>query len=118
MDPTARLEPFAPFVIDVSLIDEIAAMQEEAGVRRRTIRLTNDARPVFAEIVLGVAEEDEREGFGLIAGGREHQPFAPRRAVADAVAVLGSRLQVLEGGGMKVGGDRVQFERLADRRRG
>ena len=104
VEPAAGIEPVAPFEIGFGDIDEVTSVEHKVGVGGIFLGLADDATPHGFNIVLSVTEIDEGEGFGLVAGGFEVEPFAVGYSVADAVAVFGVGSKGAEGGGVIVGG--------------
>ena len=113
VDPGRSGEPFAPLVVVLGAVDQIAGVQREGGARRFAEGLAKHAGPVRAEIVLGVAEVDERERRRLAAGGAEVEPFAPVDPIAHAVGVEGVGCESGEFDGVVVGRTEVALEAYA-----
>ena len=112
VEPAAGAEPVAPFGVGLSLVDQVARMDHEASLRGVAVSLAYDAGPHRTEIVLGVAEIDERERLGLVAGRGKVKPFAPVDAVADAIRVFSRGSQILELNGMIVRRAEIAEQRL------
>ena len=110
VEPTTGVKPFAPFGIDVAVIHQVAGVQHEAGLGCVGECFAHDARPVHADIVLGIAKIDERERLRPLAGRREMEPFRPVHAVAHAIGILGARLEVRKVHGMVMGHTGIAFQ--------
>ena len=87
VDPRGRAVPLAPLAVPVRVVDEIARVERERRARGLAKRLAEDARPVRADVVLRVAEIDERKFFRIATRGAEVEPLAEIHAVAHAVGV-------------------------------
>ena len=105
LDETAGLVPLAPLDVAVGVVDEIACVDHEARVGRVLIGGSDGARPVRAEVVLRVAEVDERHWLRLIAGGAGMEPLAPVLSVAHPVGIERIGHQTGEGRRMVMRGD-------------
>ena len=100
-------------------------MERERRARSLAKRLAEDARPVRADVVLRVAEIDERKFFRIAARRAEVKPLAEIHAVAHAVGVerlrresgelCGVVVRLAEIGRERLGarGDGFAFERAA-----
>src|ERR1035441_10836260 len=71
-------------------------MNDEGGFRRLGVSRADQARPTRLDVVLSVADIEETELLGLVAGGMEPVPLAPVLSVADAVKIAGIWLQPLQ----------------------
>jgi hypothetical protein len=89
-------EPLTPFRIVFRAIDEVARMKREGRAWRLAKCFPEHARPVGADVVLGIAEIDKGERRRLGPRGAEVKPFAPIHAIPHPVGVQGVGGQLTE----------------------
>ncbi len=65
IQPGPGAKPLPPFAVGFGVVDEVAGVNHEPGLGSVAVGLPNHPRPHAADIVLGIAEVDEREGAGL-----------------------------------------------------
>ena len=109
VQPAAGAEPLAPLGVACAVVDQVARVNHEPGLGSIAMSFADHPRPVRADVVLSVAKVDERKRLRLVAGRRELEPFAPVRAVADAIGVLRRRREIGEIRGCDSGPDRGCF---------
>ena len=98
-DAADGIEPGVPLGMILAVVDEIAHVDEERGIRVPAGRILGELLPAVVVVRLRVREHEQLEGAAVIGG--ERVPGGARFAAEDAVFIVLPGLEAGDSGGMQ-----------------